>query len=84
MYTNHTPAKATITNDGGLENLDTRRDSGREGEIVLHVGGSAVAPEGLVRHVHPLGDSTRRCVADSGARVPVVLPSAELDGIHAG
>jgi len=43
-----------------------------------------VALEGVLRHVHPLGDSPRRSVADSGARVPKVLPSAELGGILAG
>ena len=51
---------------------------GRVGEVVLHVGGNAVASEGVLRHVHPLGDSPRRCLADGGARVPKVLPSAEL------
>ena len=34
---------------------------GRVGEVVLHVGGNAVASEGVLRHVHPLGDSLRRC-----------------------
>ena len=48
------------------------------------VGGSAVAPEGVLRHVHPLGDSPRRCLADGGACVPKVLPAAELEGILAG
>ncbi len=47
-----------------------------------------MAPEGAVprvlRHVHPLGDSPRRCLAYAGARVPKVLPSAELEGILAG
>ena len=36
-------------------------------KIALHVGGNAVAPEGVLRHVHPLGDSPRRCLADGGA-----------------
>ena len=67
-----------------MKNLDTRRDCGRIGKIVLHGGGSAVAPEGVLRHVHPLGDSQRRCLADGGARVPKVLPSVELEGILAG
>ena len=31
-------------------------DGGRVGEIVLHIGGIAVAPEGVLRHVHPLDD----------------------------
>ena len=81
-------SQTTLTNDGGLKNLDPRGDGGRIGEIVLHIGGSAVAPEGVLRQVHPLGDSPRRCLADSGARVPKcytkVLPSAELEGILAG
>jgi hypothetical protein len=37
-------SKTTLTNDGGLNNLDTRGDGGRIGEVVLHVGGNAVAP----------------------------------------
>ena len=36
--------QTTLTNDGGLKNLDTRGDGGRVGEIILHIGGSAVAP----------------------------------------
>jgi len=87
VYTKHRlklHLQTTLTNDGGLKNLDTRGDGGRIGEIVLHIGGSAVAPEGVLRHVHPLGDSPRRCLADGGARVPKVLPSAELEGILAG
>ena len=43
-----------------------------------------MAPEGVLRHVHPLGDSPRRCLADGGACVPKVLPAAELEGILAG
>ena len=39
---------------------------GRVGEVVRHVGGNAVASEGVLRHVHPLGDSPRRCLADGG------------------
>ena len=57
---------------------------GRVGEVVRHVGGNAVASEGVLRHVHPLGDSPRRCLADGGACVPKVLPAAELEGILAG
>ena len=62
-YTKHRlklHSQTKLTNDGGLKNLDTRGDSGRVGEIVLHVGGSAVAPEGVLRHMHPLGNSPRR------------------------
>jgi len=61
VYTKHRlklHSQTTLTNDGGLKNLDTRRDGGRIGKIVLHVGGSAVAPEGVLRHVHPLGPAT--------------------------
>ena len=43
-----------------------------------------MASEGVLRHVHPLGDSPRRCLADGGACVPKVLPAAELEGILAG
>ena len=35
-------------------------------------------------HLHPLGDSPRRILADSSARVPKVLPTAELEGILTG
>jgi len=35
-----------------------------------------------LRHVHPLGNSARRSVADSGARVPKVLPTAEPEGLQ--
>ena len=59
-------------------------NGGRVGEVVLHVGGNAVASEGVLRHVHPLGDSPRLCLADGGACVPKVLPAAELEGILAG
>ena len=43
-----------------------------------------MASEGVLRHVHPLGDSPRHCLADGGACVPKVLPAAELEGILAG
>ena len=33
---------------------------GRVGEVALHVGGSAVASQGVLRHVHPLNDSPRQ------------------------
>ena len=87
VYTKHRlklHPQTTLPNNGGLKNLDTRGDGGRIGEIVLHIGGSAVAPEGVLRQVHPLGDSPRRCLADGGARVPKVLPSAEHEDILAG
>ena len=87
MYTKHRlnlHSQTTLTNDGGRKNLDARRDGGGIGKIVLHIGGSAVAPGGVLRHVHPLVDSPRRCLADGGAPVPEVLPAAELEGILAG
>jgi len=44
-----------------------------------------VAVESVIRYVRPLGDdSPRRSVADSGACVPKVLPTAELERILAG
>ena len=36
----------------------------------------------MFRHLHPLGDSPRRSLAESGARVPKVLPTAELEGVR--
>ena len=63
---------------------DTRGDGGREGEVVLDVGGSAVATEGELCHLHPLGDSARRSLADNGARVPKALPTAGLEGVVVG
>ena len=47
-------------NDEARGNLDIRRDGSREGEVVLRVGESAGATEGVLRHMHPLGDSARR------------------------
>ena len=87
VYTKHRlklHSQTALTNDGGLKKLDTLGDGGRIGEVVLHGGGNAVAPEGVLGHVHPLGYSPRRCLPDGGARVPKVLPSAELEGILAG
>ncbi len=43
MYTKHRPklhSLTTLTNDGGLKNLDSRRDGGRIGTIVLHISGA--------------------------------------------
>ena len=62
-------------------------NGGRVGEVVLHVGGNAVASEGVLRHVHPLGDSPRRCLADGGACVPItseVLPERMVVDGHGG
>ena len=58
VYTKHLlklRSQTALTNDGGLKNLNTRGDGGRIGEVVLHVGENAVAPE-CVLHVHPLCD----------------------------
>jgi hypothetical protein len=38
----------------------------------------------VLGHLHPLVDSPRRSLADSGARVPKVLPTAELEGFLTG
>jgi len=67
------------------QGLDIRqRDSGREGEVVLHGGGNAAAAKGVLRDLHPVGDSPCRSLADSGARVPKVLPTVELEGFLTG
>ena len=47
-------------------------------------GGSAAAAKGVLRDLHPLGDSPCRSLADSGARAPKVLPTAELEGFFTG
>jgi len=38
----------------------------------------------VLRHLHPLGDRPCRSLADRGARVPEVLPTAELEGFLTG
>jgi len=38
----------------------------------------------VLRHLHPLGDSPCRGLADRGARLPEVLPTAELEGFLTG
>jgi hypothetical protein len=43
-----------------------------------------VAPKGMLGDLNPLGDSPCHSLADSGARVPKVLPTAELEGFLAG
>jgi hypothetical protein len=43
-----------------------------------------VAAKGMLGDLHPLGDSPRRSLADSGACVPKVLPTAELEGFLTG
>jgi hypothetical protein len=38
-----------------------------------------VATEGMFGNLNPLGDGPGRSLADHGARVPEVLPAAELE-----
>jgi len=38
----------------------------------------------VLRDLHPLGDSPCRSLANSGARVPKVLPTAEVEGFLTG
>jgi hypothetical protein len=71
--------------DGSLRVLDVRRrEGGRESEVVLHVWGNAVAAKGMLGELNPLGDGPCRSLADNGARVPKILPSAELEGFLTG
>jgi hypothetical protein len=56
-----------------------RREGGREGVIVPRVWESTVATEGMFGNLNPLGDGPGRSLADHGARVPEVLPAAELE-----
>ena len=64
--------------------MDIRRRDGREGKVVLHVEGNAVAAKGVLGDLNPLLDSPCRSLADSGARVPKILPTAELEGFLTG
>ena len=57
-----------------------RREGGREGEVIPRVWESTVAAEGMFGNLNPLGDGPGRSLADHGARVPEVLPAAELEG----
>jgi len=61
-----------------------RREGGREGEVIPRVWESTVAVEGMFSNLNPLGDGPGRSVADHGARVPEVLPAAELEGFLTG
>ena len=45
---------------------------------------NAVATEGMLDDLNPLGDGPCRSLADNGARVPKVLPAAELEGFLTG
>ena len=61
-----------------------RREGGREGEVIPRVWESTVATEGVLGNLNPLGDGPGRSLADHGARVPEVLPAAELEGFLTG
>ena len=61
-----------------------RREGGREGEGIPRVWESTVAAEGMFGNLNPLGDGPGRGLADHGARVPEVLPAAELEGFLTG
>ena len=39
-----------------------------------------MAAKGVLGDLNPLGDGSCRSLADNGARVPKVLPAAELEG----
>jgi len=43
-----------------------------------------VAPKGMLGDLNPLGDGPCRSLSDSGARVPKILPAAELEGFLTG
>ena len=45
---------------------------------------NTVATEGMLGNLNPLGDGPGRSLADHGARVPEVLPAAELEGFLTG
>ena len=61
-----------------------RREGGREGEVIPRVWENTVATEGMLGNLNPLGDGPGRSLADHGARVPEVLPAAELEGFLPG
>ena len=61
-----------------------RREGGREGEVIPRVWENTVATEGMLGNLSPLGDGPGRSLADHGARVPEVLPAAELEGFLTG
>ena len=71
--------------DGSLGVLVVRRrEGGREGEVIPRVWEKTVATEGMPGNLDPLGDGPGRSLADHGARVPEVLPAAELEGFLTG
>jgi len=61
-----------------------RREGGREGEVIPRVWENTVATEGMLGNLNPLGDGPGRSLANHGARVPEVLPAAELEGFLTG
>ena len=61
-----------------------RREGDREGEVIPRVWENTVATEGMLGNLDPLGDGPGRSLADHGARVPEVLPAAELEGFLTG
>ena len=52
--------------------------------VIPRVWESTVATEGMFGNLNPLGDGPGRSLADHGARVPEVLPAAELEGFLTG
>jgi len=43
-----------------------------------------VAAKSMLGDLNPLGDGPCRSLADNGARVPKILPAAELEGFLTG
>jgi len=84
VYTKHQLTKTLVTEAWGLSHGVRRREGGREGEVILRVWENAVATEGMLGNLNTLGDGPGRSLADHGARVPEVLPAAELEGFLAG
>ena len=59
-----------------------RREGG--GKVIPRVWENTVATEGMLGNLNPLGNGPGRGLADHGARVPEVLPAAELEGFLTG
>ena len=49
-------------------------------KVIPRVWENTVATEGMLGNLNPLGDGPCFSLADHGARVPEVLPAAELEG----
>ena len=60
------------------------RDPSRIQEVVLGMGAGAGATQGVLGHLHTLGNRTRRSVADGCARVPEVLTATNLQASSLG